>query len=363
MLNCMAQSETPASNAASPPVTRPANQAPAWKPPGIGTDGSDWVQLKSGEWLRGQFKYLQNKDMDFESDELDELTLKLKDIKRFYSAHQVYTQFEGREPVLGKVVIDGDFVMVNAQQPLKLPRDDLIGITPTGQIIGLRTWSGDISIGASWQSGNTSQRSITTSAELARRTPDTTLLMDYLGNYSQVNDVQNENNDRLNISYDIRLNRDWFVRPFQAEYYKDPLANIAYRITPAVGAGYYIFDRDDFEWTLAAGPGYQYLVFENVEPGQSDNTRAMLFMLQSSLKLDITNRITFIQKWQSIFTSELAGRYTQHTVTTLEFEIKHHLNLDVSYIWDYIQHPQPDSNGAIPFKSDQYLTVGLGVRF
>lgn len=301
--------------------------------------------------------------MDFESDELDVLTLKLKDIMSFYSAHAVYTQFDGREPVYGKVVIDGDFVTVQARQPLKLPRDDLIGITPKGQIVGLRTWSGDISIGASLQSGNTSQRSISTSAEFARRTPDTTLLIDYLGNYSQVNDVQNENNDRLNGSYDIRLNRDWFVRPFQGEYYKDPLANISHRVTLIVGAGYYIFDTDDFEWTVATGPGYQYLVFENVAPGQSDNTKTLSYMLQSSMNLDITNRITFIQKWQSIFSSELAGRYTQHTVTTLEFEIKHHLNLDVSYIWDYIQHPQPDANGAIPFKSDQYLTVSLGVRF
>ncbi|MDE2234297.1 MAG: hypothetical protein KGK44_01965 [Gammaproteobacteria bacterium] len=64
-----------------------------------------------------------------------------------------------------------------------------------------------------------------------------------------------------------------------------------------------------------------------------------------------------------LFTLALAGRYTQHIVTTLEFEIKHHLNLVVSYIWDYIQHPQPDATGAIPFKSDQYLTVGLSVRF
>jgi hypothetical protein len=50
-------------------------------------------------------------------------------------------------------------------------------------------------------------------------------------------------------------------------------------------------------------------------------------------------------------------------VTTLEFEIKRHLNLDVSFIWDYLQNPQTRSDGAIPQKSDYYLTVGFGVRF
>ena len=33
--------------------TNPAS----WKPPGVGSDGSDWVQLKSGEWFCGQKNY------------------------------------------------------------------------------------------------------------------------------------------------------------------------------------------------------------------------------------------------------------------------------------------------------------------
>ena len=54
---------------------------------------------------------------------------------------------------------------------------------------------------------------------------------------------------------------------------------------------------------------------------------------------------------------------TYRAVSTLEFEIKRHLNLDVSFIRDYLQNPQPRSDGAEPEKSDYYLTVGLGVRF
>ena len=57
----------------------------------------------------------------------------------------------------------------------------------------------------------------------------------------------------MNLSYDVRLNRNWFVRPVQFEYY-NPLANIAYRLTDSVSAGYYIFDQNDLEWTVTAGP-------------------------------------------------------------------------------------------------------------
>jgi hypothetical protein len=213
------------------------------------------------------------------------------------------------------------------------------------------------------QSGNHSQTTVTSSAELARRTPNTTLLLDYLGNYSKVDNVENANNDRGNATYDIRLNHDWFVRPVQLECYHDPLANVSYRLTGGVGAGYYVFDRTGLEWFLSAGPSYQYTKFETVEPGQADTATTPAGVLSSNFKADITRRLTFIQTWQSTFTSKEAGEYTHHAVTTLEFEIKRHLNLDVSFVWDYLQNPQPKSDGAIPEKSDTYLTVGLGVRF
>jgi Protein of unknown function, DUF481 len=344
---------------ASPAPTNPVS----WTPPGVGHDGSDWVQLKSGEWLKGELKYIQNKEVEFDSDELDQQTLKLKDVSKVYTAHRVFTQFMNQQPVYGMVVISNDMVMVNGTEPLSLHRDLLMGITPSGGRTGIRNWSGEFNFGLSLQSGNNEQTTVSTSAELARRTPNTTLLFDYLGNYSQVNNVQSANNERVNVTYDIRLNHDWFVRPVQLEYYQDTLANISYRLTGGVGAGYYIFDRTGLEWTVSAGPSYQYTRFENVEPGQSDTATAPAGVFNSNFKADITQRLTFIQSWQSTFTEKEAGQYNHHAVSTLEFEIKRHLNLDVSFIWDYLQNPQARADGIIPQKSDYYLTVGFGVRF
>ncbi len=335
----------------------------SWKPPGVGHDGSDWVQLKSGEWLRGQLKYIQKKEVEFDSDEMDEQTLKLKDVSKLYTAHRVFTQFEDQKPAYGRVVISNDLVTVIGPEPLSLHRDLLMGITPSGGKTGINNWSGNAVLALSLQSGNNDQTTITTSAELARRTPNTTLLIDYLGNYSQVNNVESANNDRVNVTYDVRLNQDWFVRPIFFEYYHDSLANISYRLTAGVGAGYYIFDRTGLEWTVSAGPGYQYTRFSTVETNQSDTATTPAAVLNSNFKADITQRLTFIQSWQSIFTKKEAGQYSHHSVSTLEFEIKRHLNLDVSFIWDYLQNPQTRSDGDIPQNSDYYLTVGFGVRF
>ena len=350
-------------------VTTVATNAPAttstlaWKPPGVEIDGSDWVRLKSGEWLRGELKYIQNKEVEFDSDEMDQQTLKLKDVSQVYTAHRVFTQFEDRSPAYGKVVISNDVVHVLGDEPLALSRDLLIGVTPSGGRTGIRDWSGSANLGLSLQSGNQHQTTLTTAAELARRTPATTLLLDYLGNYGVANGVQTSNNERGNGSYDIRLNKDWFVRPAQLEIYHDELANIAYRLTGNASAGYYIFDKTGLEWNVSAGPGYQYTKFANVETNQSDYAATPAGVLNSYFKADITSRLTFIQSWQSIFTDRESGQYTHHTVSSLEFEIKRHLNLDVSLIWDYLQNPQPKSDGTLPQKSDFYLNVGWGVRF
>ena len=347
-------------------VTNALTNVASCKPSGIGHDGSDWVQLKSGEWLRGQLKYIQNKKVEFDSDELDQQTLDLKNVSQVFPAHRMFSQFRGRDPVYGTTVISNNLVIVSGPVPLTLPRNQLIGITPSGGLTGIRNWSGDLNVGLSLQSGNNSQTTVSTSGELARRTPNTTLTFDYLGNYSQVNNVQSANNDRINVTYDIRLAReycDWVVRPIQFECYHDPLANISYRLNYGVGAGYYIFDRTGLKWLVSSGPAYQYTRFDTVEPDQADSATTPAAVLESNFKIDITERLTLAQKWQSIFVSKESGQYSHHVVTTLEFEIKRHLNLDVSYIWDYLQNPQPKSDGVIPQKNDRYLTVGFGVRF
>ena len=337
-----------------------------WKPPVVGLDGADWVQMKSGEWLRGQMKYIQNKKVEFDSDEMDQQTLDLKDVSQVYPAAPVFTQFKGLSPVYGITIISNNLVMVDGQEPLSLPRSQLIGVTPSGGRTGIRDWSGYFNASLSFQSGNNSQTLVNISAELARRTPNTTLIFDYLGNYGQVNNTVNADNDRFNVTHDIRLARkysNWTVRLVQSEWYHDPLANISYRLTYNVGVGYYIFDRTGLKWIVSGGPGYQYTRFDTVEPGQTDHATTPVGVLQSNFKIDISDRLTLIQKWQSYFVSQESGQYTHHTETTLEFEIKRHLDLDVSYIWDFTLYPQGKSDGTTPLKSDNYLTVGLGVRF
>jgi len=355
----------------SPVTAVSATNAPApapstnllWLPPGVGHDGADWIQLKSGEWLRGELKYVQDKNVEFDSDELEEQLLKLKDIRQIYTARRLLTQFEGQEAIYGRVVVSNGIVMVyGPDQTTSQPREGLMGITPGGSK-ELHHWSGKAGVGVTLQSGNDDQTTVNTSAELVRRTPNTTLLLDYLGIHSQIDDRENANNDRGHVTWDLRLNRDWFVRPVQFEAYHDRMINIAYRLTDGVGVGRDILDRNGLEWTVSAGPGFQYTRFDTVEAGQTEDASTAAGGFQSRFEYDLTHRLTFTQTLQCIFTDREAGQYTHHSVSTLEFEIKRHLDLDVSFIWDYLQSPRARSDGSVPERSDYYLTVGFSVRF
>ena len=349
-----------------PPATASATTTNAadlgWHPPGLGTDGFDWIQLKSGEWLKGHLDYVQDKRVQFESDKLEDLTLKLKDVRQIYPGVPMYVKFDGQDQVYGVVTLSNDVVMVIGQVPIEMPRWSLTGITPGGKR-EIDFWTARISLGLNLQEGNTKQATLNAAAELARRTPATQLLLNYLGNFSTVNSEQTANNHRFNASYDIRLSRDWFVRPVQIEYYRDQLANIAHRVTAAVALGYYFFDRDNLEWRVAAGPGYQYSRFETVEAGADDSKSTPALTFQTRFKADITSRLTFIQDFSSTLTSQEAGLYNHHLVTTLEFEIKRHLDLDLSFVWDYLRNPQTESDGTVPKHSDLRLTMGIGIRF
>jgi hypothetical protein len=168
----------------------------SWLPPAIGHDKEDWLQLESGEWLRGRLYFIQKRKVEFASDELDDFTLDLKDVRQVYPANPLFTKFNGRDQIFGKVVISNDVVEVFGPEQVSLSRDQLTGITPGGKR-EFDFWSGNLNVGLSLQAGNTRQKTLTTSAEVARRTPATTVQLNYLGNYSEAEGVQSANNQRL----------------------------------------------------------------------------------------------------------------------------------------------------------------------
>jgi hypothetical protein len=355
-----APTNVPAATAAS--TYTPPKRRWFWLPkPPQDYASSDWIQLKSGEWLRGRLYGMQNRTVEFESDELDELTFDWKDVHQVQLPRALVSYGE-RQTAAGALRVDRQTVTITGAEPLSFPREDLIGIAP-GQLRELDYWSGKFNVGLNLRSGNSEQTDLVTTARLERRTPNTHLKFDYTGNFSELDGVESVENQRVNGSFNIFLTRRLFLVTPLVEYYRDPFQNIGRQSTIGGGAGYYLIDRPKVEWLVLGGPAYQHTRFDTVVAGEDQESSAPAFFLQSSFDIELTKRIDLELGYQAIVTSEEAGRVTHHSTATFEIDLTRRLDLDVSFIWDRTENPQADAVGDVPKQNDFRLNLSLGVKF
>jgi putative salt-induced outer membrane protein YdiY len=355
-----APTNAPAATATS--TNPPAKRRWFWLPKLSESDeSSDWIQLKSGEWLRGRLYGMQNRTVEFESDELDELTFDWKDIHQVQLPRALVSYGE-RQTAAGALRVDRETVTITGAEPLTFPREELIGIAP-GQLRELDYWSGKLNVGLNISAGNTEQADFVTKARLERRTPNTHLKFDYTGNFSETEGVESVENQRVNGSFNIFLTRRLFLVTPLVEYYRDPFQNIGRQTTIGGGAGYYFIDRPKVEWLVLGGPAYQHTRFDTVVAGEDQDSSTPAFFLQSSFEIELTKRIDLELSYQAIVTSEEAGRVTHHSTATLEIDLTRRLDLDVSFIWDRAENPQANSAGEVPEQNDFRLNLSFGVKF
>jgi putative salt-induced outer membrane protein YdiY len=330
-----------------------------WVPP---ADTLDWIQLKSGEWLRGRLTGMQERKLDFESEKLDEQTFDWKDIRQVRVSRPLDVLFVDGERVSGPVVITPDQVTVSGATPQIYPRAQLQSLTPDGSRERNR-WSGKASLGLTLRAGNTESVDYNAQSHLQRRTPATRYSLDYIGNISSVDGVESANNHRVNSEFDLWLSRRFYlILPF-AEYYKDPFQNLTHRVTGGVGVGYDLIDRPNLEWTITTGPAYQQSWFESAQQGEPTEKGVGALVFGSRFEWDITRRIELILEYRGQYTRKEVGETAHHSVATLSLELTKRFDLDVSLIWDRIAQPKVGSDGVQPKPDDFRLVLGLGVDF
>jgi putative salt-induced outer membrane protein YdiY len=333
-----------------------------WVTKTSGSDNFDWIQLKSGEWLKGRMKSMQNDKVEFDSEEMDLQEFEEEDIRTIRLPRLNAVGFETLGPVTGTVLVTTNEVVVMGASTNRYPRSELLAITPTGKK-ELDKWSGNISAGLTLRSGNTRQVDFNAQTDIHRRTPSTHLSFEFLGNFSSLDGADTANNHRITTEFDYFLSRRLFLfLPF-AEYYRDPLQNLEHRLTLGVGVGYDLIKTRRVEWNVTAGPAYQENWYTSVEAGENTQPAALALVLGTKVDIEVTRRLDFLAELRAQVTSKEVGETTYHGLAKLKFEIHKRLNLDVSLIWDRINNPQTDASGVTPLKDDFRLVTGLGIDF
>ncbi len=323
----------------------------------------DWVQLVSGEWLKGEIKALYNDSLEFDSSELDLLQIDWEDVK-YLESHipgSVYIEYTGT--VYGYLQVNQtEVIITNGDTKKTYPRKHLVSLI-TGEMSESNFWSAKITLGLNIAKGNNDQIDYSAKANIKRRTPRSRIILDYIGNITVVRDTETTNNHRVTGSWDRYKTRRFFYRPLFGEYFRDPFLNTDRRITLSTGLGYTLIDTSKTNWDVSGGPGVQTTRFISVEAGQDIEETTPALTIATDFDHEISSALDFIFKYNLTLVDKQSGGYTHHTVTTFESELTGRLDLDVSFVWDYISEPTANEDGTIPFKNDVRLILGVTYEY
>jgi len=338
----------------------------------------DWMELQSGEWLQGEFKEYYSGDVIFDSDEMDLLTFSVRDVRQIITKGYVTISIE-REISFSGISLDDSPFDVRAGKLnfhdkkfyLTEPDGTTMEIEPSkiSSIIGgepkeSNYWSASVFLGMDFYTGNTNQTTVTAKADVQRRTALTRFLADYLGNFTEVDDNKTTaNNDRVNSSFDLYQTSNFYWRLGFVQYLHDPFQNIRNKYTAGVGVGYDIINTPKTDWSITAGPGYQYNQFDQVDANASETATTALVFLDSRFDTELTSTIDFIINYNMFILNEESGSYVHHAEVTLQTELIKDFDLDLSMFWDRTNDPIAFGDGTYPKQDDVKTMLSFGYSY
>lgn len=331
--------------------------APA--PPGYDPEW-DWLQLTSGEWLKGDVKSYYNDKLEFDSDKLKILTIKKKDIQQLITGNNMSVNIGKRQPLIGRLHFkDQELNIIRGEHKQSVRLEEVVSMTSSAEK-ELDRWSTKISMGANIRAGNTDQIAYNANINFERRTALTRFSFDYLGNLNETNGFETANNHRADSYFDFYISRRWFYRLINLEYFRDPFQNVEHRLTASTSLGYTMVDTPNTEWDVLLGPGYQYNSLQKTSGSEGVGKFALI--AGTNLQWEINSRQDFRASYQSTLTDTGSGGWIQNLTLQLENEIAEDFDFDITFIWDRIGNPITGSDGTTPEPDDFRLLFSVGYR-
>lgn len=320
----------------------------------------DWVQLTSGEWLKGEIKELQDDSFTFESDILDTLEIDWEDVEQLHSRKTNTLGMVDGGTAIGSLTVDASSVTISNQAGSRqIKRQELRSIIPGGRQ-EIDYWTIKANAGGSLRSGNVEQSDFVVGLSVQRRTPASRLRFNYDGNQSDVSGTETANSARVTTTFDYYMTPRLFLQVPSVKYTRDPFQNIEHRITPGAGLGYDFVDQGSLKWDLFGGVGYQYTEFSSVAPGDAGTEDTATALLGTVVDWEATDFLDVIYSQTVSMPIPDTESFITHANLELSIELTGRLDLDFNFIWDYVNNPTADSTGLVPEQSDFRSTISLG---
>jgi len=328
-------------------------------------DTFDWLQLVSGEWIKGNVDRLRDGNLEFDSDKLDTLNIDFDDVRLVHSPQVNTYVFDERTSATGRAVISEDQVIVETDEGTKtFPRSELESI-----IEGERErdwWSMKLRFGLTLNKGNTDQLTYDINFNTRREDRLTLLDLNYNSTFGRTDGVRNVNRHLGEFLFNVFLGSRWWVTPAFGQLFNDRFQNIKFRATPAAGAGLHIIDASKVTWDFVTGIGYQYLNYKDASQltSGSNPQNDGFIPLFTTADFDITGYIDLTLSWLTNLVFTTIGN-TNHTGRAdLAIELTKVLDLDIAFLYLRTEQPAPPPDPMAPAirKNDYQLVVGISLE-
>ncbi|QDV10008.1 hypothetical protein Poly30_55690 [Planctomycetes bacterium Poly30] len=343
--------------------TPAATEAPPRNEGAVSLDGeADWIELTSGEWLSGKFVRLRRGTVTFDSESLDEQAIPWSDVRRVVSSGQKVVLTEDGRTFEGELTADEDGLWIASSKTVCLARDEVLSVLA---IEGDRrsNWSGKVSLGATYRSGNTDQVDYNALLRATRETARTRWVSKYAGATSNVNDQETANNHRITSQFDVFLTKRAFLTAPGVDVYRDTFQNIALRATPYVALGYQVIDAEDQSWSISLGPALRYQRLDSQQPGEDPSETTAAAVFSSRYAWEVTSHIDLEFNYDLQAPVPDTNRFNHNLFLGLAIDLPGDLDLDIAFLWDRVNDPQVDGDGVRPQPDDFRTTIGVGWSF
>jgi putative salt-induced outer membrane protein YdiY len=321
-----------------------------------GLSRADEVTLSNGDKLNGKVGLISGGVMKFTSPALGDLSIPLAKIKSYSTDTPATLRMKDGHFVNGTIQ-QGDATQIVTTDGKTIAAADVerINAPPVG-------WTGAVIVNGALNRGNTYNDSlgIATNAILRRDTPqnDDRLSLDGSYNFVRTGRGSAASDTADNAGADVAYN-DFFTDKFygyaNAGYFHDRIANLNYRLTPGVGAGYQWFEQKNFNLSTEGGISYLYQDFRNA-PVEQDTALRLAYHVDKSFNdmFSVFNDAEYIvplkmsETDRYIINADLGLHATLTKSFFSEFKIVYHRN----------DHPPTGS-----LKDDLAYLLGVGWKF
>jgi len=268
---------------------------------------ADVVVFKNGDKLTGKVIKMEGGKLTFKADLAGEIPLDLANIQTFSTDEPAEFHLQDGTILKSKVLHAdaGPVTLAKTElvQAQNIPFSAVKAINPP--VKPPVTWSGSVTVGMTSTHGNTFNENANVSGNVTRRTEKDRLraFSTYLASRTRDDDtgdkVTTEESFTLGGKYDYFLSKKWYTF-LNADYKKDHIADLDYRIIAGGGMGYQWIEQDNLKFATDFGVSELCEKYTKrvgtAPPWEKEVSKSDEFSVQLGYGLEwvITDKFTFL---------------------------------------------------------------------